>query len=145
LAEEVRKGLLSAGGEFKEAAVMDEDSVTIEEAVEQEVEKEYASGPLESLAETLKKSLMNIKVEKPTSPMKTSISENLRESLLNLSTCDDAESKSESLDNWIIDDNQSEASIITLDTITDSMDMDMEDFDDFNDMEHELSMWITKE
>merc|ERR1712147_46771 len=118
---------------------MDEDSVTIEEAVEPVVEKENSSGPLESLAETLKKSLMNIKVEKPTSPMKTSISENLRESLLNLSTCDDAESKSESLDNWIIDDNQSEASIITLDTITDSMDMDMEDFDDFNDMEHELS------
>ena len=124
---------------------MEEDSVTIEQTVEQEVEKESSTVPLESLAETLKKSLMNIKVEKPASPMKTSLSENLRESLLNLSTYDDEESKSESLDNWIMDDNQSEASIITLDTITDSVDMDMEDFDDFNDMEHELSMWISKE
>ena len=124
---------------------MEEDSVTIEQTVEQEAEKESSTVPLESLAETLKKSLMNIKVEKPASPMKTSISENLRESLLNLSTYDDEESKSESLDNWIMDDNQSEASIITLDTITDSVDTDMEDFDDCNDMEHELSMWISKE
>ena len=138
-------GLLRAGGELKKEAVMEEDSVTIEQTVEQEVGKESSTVPLESLAETLKKSLMNIKVEKPASPMKTSISENLRESLLNLSTYDDEESKSESLDNWIMDDNQSEASIITLDTITDSVDMDMEDFDDFNDMEHELSMWISKE
>eukprot|EP00090_Calanus_glacialis_P045371 TRINITY_DN8384_c0_g1_i4.p1 TRINITY_DN8384_c0_g1~~TRINITY_DN8384_c0_g1_i4.p1 ORF type:complete len:332 (-),score=128.96 TRINITY_DN8384_c0_g1_i4:199-1194(-) len=139
------EGLLRAGGELKKEVVMDNDSVTVEETLEPEVEKESSTVPLESLAETLKKSLMNIKVEKPASPMKTSLSENLRESLLNLSTYDDEESKSESLDNWIMDDNQSEASIITLDTITDSVDMDMEDFDDFNDMEHELSMWISKE
>merc|ERR1712215_522191 len=54
----------------------------------------------------------------------------------------DAEHSQDNLDTWIMDDNQSEASIITLDTITDNGDMD--DFDDFADMEHELSIWISK-
>jgi len=63
------------------------------------------------------------------------------DSLLNSSHVD-AEHSPENLDTWIMDDNQSEASIITLDTITDNGDMD--DFDDFADMEHELSMWISK-
>jgi len=140
LADEVRIGLLKAGGQVK-----DEDSDTqasAEETLEQEVEKESTPDHQESLAETLKKSLMNIKVEQPLSPLKTSIADNLRKSLLDISSSDAEESKSESLDNWIMDDNQSEASIVTLDTITDSL--DMEDFDDFEDMEHELSMWITK-
>merc|ERR1712106_413840 len=134
LADEVRIGLLKAGGQVKDEAS--------EETLEQEVEKESSPDHQESLAETLKKSLMNIKVEQPLSPLKTSIADNLRKSLLDISTSDAEESKSESLDNWIMDDNQSEASIVTLDTITDSL--DMEDFDDFEDMEHELSMWITK-
>eukprot|EP00092_Neocalanus_flemingeri_P014582 GFUD01015732.1.p1 GENE.GFUD01015732.1~~GFUD01015732.1.p1 ORF type:complete len:331 (+),score=130.31 GFUD01015732.1:116-1108(+) len=140
LAERVRMGLLSAGGELKIDA--SDPQVTVEEAAEPEVKIESTPDPVESLAETLKKSLLNIKVDQPSSPMKTSIADSLRESLLNISTSDAEEDKSESIDNWIMDDNQSEASIITLDTITDSLDMD--DFDDFEDMEHELSMWIAK-
>jgi len=43
-----------------------------------------------------------------------------------------------------MDDNQSEgASIITLDTFTESV--DMEDFDDFKYIENELRMWISKD
>merc|ERR1712106_603261 len=140
LADEVRIGLLKAGGQVKDEA--SDTQVSAEETLEQEVEKESSPDHQESFAETLKKSLMNIKVEQPLSPLKTSIADNLRKSLLDISTSDAEESKSESLDNWIMDDNQSEASIVTLDTITDSL--DMEDFDDFEDMEHELSMWITK-
>ena len=98
---------------------------------------------METLADSLKKSLMNIKVDHPPSPLKTSISDNLRESLLNIPTSHPDETKPETLDNWMMDDNQSEASIVTLDTITDSL--DMEDFDDFEDMEQELSMWINKD
>merc|ERR1711970_1346765 len=79
----------------------------------------------ESHAEMLKKSLLSINFSSPGTPKK-SFSEN--------------ESKSESLDNWIMDDNQSDASIVTLDTITDSG--DLEDFDDFADMKDELSKWI---
>merc|ERR1712106_652559 len=137
-------GLLRAGEQLENEINLDKDevSVTIEETIEPEVEP--ATVPLESLAETLRKSFMNITIEQPATPMKTSFAENLRESLLNRPTSTAEDSKSESLDNWIIDDNQSEgASIIILDTITDSV--DMEDFDDFKDMEHELSMWISKD
>merc|ERR1711892_1260700 len=144
LAEEVKLGLLRAGGQLKNEINLDEDevSLTIEETIEPEFEP--ATVPLESLAETLRKSFMNITIEQPATPMKASFAENLRESLLNQPTSTAEDSKSESLDNWIMDDNQSEgASIITLDTITDSV--DMEDFDDFKDMEHELSMWISKD
>merc|ERR1712106_305109 len=140
LAEQVRIGLLKAGGQVKDEA--SDAQVTVEETLEEEDEKESSPDHQESLAETLKKSLMNIKVEQPVSPLKTSIADNLRKSLLDISSSDAEESKSESLKKSLMDDNQSEASIVTLDTITDSL--DMEDFDDFEDMEHELSMWITK-
>merc|ERR1739838_1069427 len=159
LAEQVRIGLLKAGGQVKDEA--SDAQVTVEETLEGEVEgeswapksladevrigllkaggqvKDEASDTQASAEETLEQ-----EVEQPLSPLKTSIADNRRKSLLDISTSDAEESKSESLDNWIMDDNQSEASIVTLDTITDSL--DMEDFDDFEDMEHELSMWITK-
>jgi len=42
--------------------------------------------------------------------------------------------------NNIMDDAASEASIVTLDTVTD----DSDDFDDFSDMKHELCQWISQ-
>merc|ERR1711915_425964 len=139
LAAEVKAGLLRAGGKLEEKEV---DNVKPEEKVSIEHEEQEAS-PLNSIVDSLRNSLMNITVEKESSsPLKTSISENLRESLLNLALPNPDQGSTSVLDSWIIDDTQSEASIVTLDTVTDSMDMD--EYDDFNDMEHELSMWITK-
>jgi len=122
LAEEVRIGLLMAAGK------MSDDDLDLDITIEEDVESETETPNMdheESHAEMLKKSLLSINFSSPGTPKK-SFSEN--------------ESKSESLDNWIMDDNQSDASIVTLDTITDSG--DLEDFDDFADMKDELSKWI---
>merc|ERR1711970_1057547 len=122
LAEEVRIGLLMAAGK------MSDDDLDLDITIEEDVESETETPNMdheESHAEMLKKSLLSINFSSPGTPKK-SFSEN--------------ESKSESLDNWIMDENQSDASIVTLDTITDSG--DLEDFDDFADMKDELSKWI---
>jgi len=125
LAEEVKIGLLKSVRGFDKEIDSDESKV---------FDAEVSEGPRESIADALRRSFMNISIysETTTVGVKTASPENLPE-----------ESREESLDAWILDDGQSEgASIITLDTLTDSD--DMEDFDDFKDIEDELSMWISK-
>merc|ERR1719347_2321394 len=125
LAEEVKIGLLKSVREFDKDIDSDESIVS---------DAEVSEGPTESIADALRRSFMNISMNSETTNVgtKTASPENLPE-----------ESREESLDAWILDDGQSEgASIITLDTVTDSD--DMEDFDDFKDIEDELSMWISK-
>merc|ERR1712025_1478435 len=125
LAEEVKIGLLKSVRGFDKEIVSDESNVS---------DAEVSEGPVESIADALRRSFMNISMNSETTVgTKTASPENLPE-----------ESREESLDAWILDDGQSEgASIITLDTLTDSD--DMEDFDDFKDIEYELSMWISKD
>merc|ERR1712151_846269 len=120
LAEEVKIGLLKSARGFDKEIDSDESKVS--------------DGPMESIADALRRSFMTISMNSETTSVgaKTASLENHPE-----------ESREESLDAWILDDGQSEgASIITLDTLTDSD--DMEDFDDFKDIEDELSMWISK-
>merc|ERR1711942_157423 len=120
LAEEVKIGLLKSVRGFDKEIDSDESIVS---------DAEVSEGTMESIADALRKSFMNISMNSETT---TASLEKLPE-----------ESREESLDAWILDDGQSEgASIITLDTLTDSD--DMEDFDDFKDIEDELSMWISK-
>lgn len=135
LAEEVKIGLLRAGGDINDEIDSEEDLVLVNDET---IEPEDVStdGPLESFADTLRRSFMNISFEQPKDQPG-----NLR---VEPRTPNKEESVQESLDNWIMDDNQSEgASIITLDTFTESV--DMEDFDDFKDIENELKMWINKD
>jgi len=138
LAEEVKIGLLRAGGDINDEIDSDEDLVLVNDDT---IEPEDVStdGPLESFADTLRRSFMNISFEQPKAQP-----EHLIGSREEPRTTNKEESVQESLDNWIMDDNQSEgASIITLDTFTESV--DMEDFDDFKDIENELKMWINKD
>jgi len=126
LAEEVKIGLLKSARGFDKETDSDESKVS---------DAEVSDGPIESIADALRRSFMTISMNSETTSVarKTATPENLPE-----------ESREESLDAWILDDGQSEgASIITLDTLTDSD--DMEDFDDFKDIEDELSMWISKD
>jgi len=126
LAEEVKIGLLKSARGFDKETDSDESKVS---------DAEVSDGPMESIADALRRSFMTISMNSETTSVgaKTAQPENLPE-----------ESREESLDAWILDDGQSEgASIITLDTLTDSD--DMEDFDDFKDIEDELSMWISKD
>merc|ERR1712142_979645 len=124
LAEEVKIGLLKSARGFDKETDSDESKVS---------DAEVSDGPKESIADALRRSFMNISMNSETTSVGTASPENLPE-----------ESREESLDAWILDDGQSEgASIITLDTLTDSD--DMEDFDDFKDIEDELSMWISKD
>merc|ERR1712142_106465 len=126
LAEEVKIGLLKSARGFDKEIDSDESK---------ESDAEVSEGPKESIADALRRSFMTISMNSETTSVgtKTAQPENLPE-----------ESREESLDAWILDDGQSEgASIITLDTLTDSD--DMEDFDDFKDIEDELSMWISKD
>jgi len=124
LAEEVKIGLLKSARGFDKETDSDESKVS---------DAEVSEGPKESIADALRRSFMNISMNSETTSVGTASPENLPE-----------ESREESLDAWILDDGQSEgASIITLDTLTDSD--DMEDFDDFKDIEDELSMWISKD
>jgi len=134
LAEEVKIGLLRAGGDINDEIDSDEDLVLVNDET---IEPEDVStdGPLESFADTLRRSFMNISFEQPNAQP---------ENLVEPRTPNKEELVQESLDNWIMDDNQSEgASIITLDTFTESV--DMEDFDDFKDIENELKIWISKD
>jgi len=138
LAEEVKRGLLRAGGDINDEIDSDEDLVLVNDET---IEPEDVStdGPLESFADTLRRSFINISFEQPKAQP-----ENLIGSRVEPTNTNKEESVQESLDNWIMDDNQSEgASIITLDTFTESV--DMEDFDDFKDIENELKMWISKD
>jgi len=126
LAEEVKIGLLKSVRGFDKEIDSDESKVS---------DAEVSDGPMESIADALRRSFMTISMNSETTSVgaKTASPENHPE-----------ESREESLDAWILDDGQSEgASIITLDTLTDSD--DMEDFDDFKDIEDELSMWISKD
>merc|ERR1712142_1286722 len=126
LAEEVKIGLLKSARGFDKEIDSDESK---------ESDAEVSEGPKESIADALRRSFMTISMNSETTSVgaKTATPENLPE-----------ESREESLDAWILGDGQSEgASIITLDTLTDSD--DMEDFDDFKDIEDELSMWISKD
>merc|ERR1712142_1119225 len=124
LAEEVKIGLLKSARGFDKETDSDESKVS---------DAEVSEGPKESIADALRRSFMNISMNSETTSVGTASPENLPE-----------ESREESLDAWILDDGQSEgASIITLDTLTDSD--DMEDFDDFKHIEDELSMWISKD
>lgn len=138
LAEEVKKGLLRAGGDINDEIDSEEDLVLVDDET---IEPENVStdGPLKSFADTLRRSFMNISFEQP-----KALPENLTGSRVEPRTTNKEESVQESLDNWIMDDNQSEgASIVTLDTFAESV--DMEDFDDFKDIENELKMWISKD
>merc|ERR1712142_45470 len=126
LAEEVKIGLQKSARGFDKETDSDESKVS---------DAEVSDGPMESIADALRRSFMTISMNSETTSVgaKTAQPENLPE-----------ESREESLDAWILDDGQSEgASIITLDTLTDSD--DMEDFDDFKHIEDELSMWISKD
>jgi hypothetical protein len=138
LAEEVKKGLLRAGGDINDEIDSEEDLVLLDDET---IEPEYVStdGPLESFADTLRRSFMNISFEQP-----KALPGNLTGSRVEPRNTNKEESVQESLDNWIMDDNQSEgASIVTLDTFAESV--DMEDFDDFKDIKNELRMWISKD
>merc|ERR1712142_240332 len=126
LAEEVKIGLQKSARGFDKETDSDESKVS---------DAEVSDGPMESIADALRRSFMTISMNSETTSVgaKTASLENHPE-----------ESREESLDAWILDDGQSEgASIITLDTLTDSD--DMEDFDDSKDIEDELSMWISKD
>jgi len=105
-----------------------------------------------SHAETLRQSLMNSwhedevaepleeKEEAVTEPPKPSVVEELRMSLLNIGKDDTKGDQSD----WVrVSEDRSEsdeASIVTLDTLTDIS----EDYDDFSDMKHHLNQWISK-
>merc|ERR1712179_178731 len=96
---------------------------------------------LESFADSLRRSFMNISI---TSQSSTTGESTPSGSLQENSDLIRGAYKQETLDAWIMDDNQSEgASIITLDTANDSDEMD--DFDDFKDIEQELTIWISKQ
>merc|ERR1711942_409473 len=125
LAEEVKIGLLKSVGGFDKEIDSDESKLS---------DAEVSDGPLESIADALRRSFMNISMNSEATTVGTNSAspENLPE-----------DSREETLDAWILDDGQSEgASIITLDTLNDSD--DMEDFDDFKDIEDELSIWMSK-
>jgi len=138
LAEEVKIGLLKAGTCFKHEAESHVVPVTVGT---QEPDVGSAGESLESFADSLRRSFMNISItSQPSTTGESTPSGSLQE---NSDLIREAY-KQESLDAWIMDDNQSEgASIITLDTANDSDEMD--DFDDFKDIEQELTMWISKQ
>lgn len=139
LAEEVKIGLLKAGTGLKHETNSQEDLVPVTVGTE---EPDLDAGKsLESFADSLRRSFMNISItSQPSTTGESTPSGGLQE---NSDFIREAY-KQESLDAWIMDDNQSEdASIITLDTTNDSDVMD--DFDDFKDIEQELTMWISKQ
>jgi len=138
LAEEVKIGLLKAGTCFKHEAESHVVPVTVGT---QEPDVGSAGESPESFADSLRRSFMNISItSQPSTTGESTPSGSLQE---NSDLIREAY-KQESLDAWIMDDNQSEgASIITLDTANDSDEMD--DFDDFKDIEQELTMWISKQ
>merc|ERR1712215_607734 len=135
LAEEVKIGLLKAGTCFKHEAESHVVPVTVGT---QEPDVGSAGESLESFADSLRRSFMNISItSQPSTTGESTPSGSLQE---NSDLIREAY-KQESLDAWIMDDNQSEgASIITLDTANDSDEMD-----DFKDIEQELTMWISKQ
>jgi len=140
LAEEVKSGLLKAGAGFKHETDSQEDLVPVIDGI-QELDVGSAGKSQESFADSLRRSFMNISItSQPSTTRESTQSGSLQE---NSDLIREAY-KQESLDAWIMDDNQSEgASIITLDTANDSDEMD--DFDDFKDIEQELTMWISKQ
>jgi len=97
--------------------------------------------PVESLAQSLKKSLLNISIDdKSFNSMETDYATQYGEIKKETSPLDDdiTVSATENIENWILEDNRSEVSIITLNTNTDSIDME-----EYDDLEEDLSMWIS--
>jgi len=152
MAERVREGLLLAGGQLDNNEVKADFSVSssqdidmsqrfsniynsdlcCDSNIDQEMDEQQAAP---SPAETLKMSMHAFK-----SIESLGVGSELQESLSKMNIEDEKLSFSDLVSQWVIadiGDSQSEASIITLDTLANTS----EDFDDFCEIDNELSQW----
>jgi len=162
LAEQVRTGLLIAGGDVKDemspsvsladqvrrgllkAGTMQDDIFFVPRKAEVEVRGADEINPTGSFAEQVREGLLqagsSLYSKKTEHPAASDSSERWKNEFANHI------SKIAKEEDWIIaDDNDDDESIITLDTVTDTeSSMDLEQFDVLEEVNDEMTMWLAR-